>query len=50
MSTKYGSFKVVMKNEHNQDVTHTVNPLSQLEISNGWRLVLPKKKESYENF
>lgn len=44
MSGKYGSFKVSVKNENNENVTHTVNPLSQQEIGNGWQLVLPKRK------
>ena len=48
MSKKYGSFDVDI---YNQDETtdekfktYTVNPLTQHEISNGWRLVLPNRK------
>lgn len=44
MSRKYGSFDVTFKGEDGEMKTHTVSPLSQHDLSNGWRLVLPKKK------
>jgi hypothetical protein len=47
MSRKYGSFDVLIDyydEERKNTKTHTVSPLSQQELANGWRLVLPKKK------
>ena len=47
MSRKYGSFDVEIEYFDDGKIknqTHTVSPLSQQEIANGWRLVLPKKK------
>lgn len=44
MTRKYGSFDVEVMSENGKVTTHTVNPLSQQELSNGWRLVLPKKR------
>tara|TARA_Y100000590_G_scaffold80432_1_gene89314 strand:- start:4156 stop:4668 length:513 start_codon:yes stop_codon:yes gene_type:complete len=47
MSRKYGSFDVEIEycdEDMKKTKTYTVSPLSQQELSNGWRLVLPKKK------
>jgi len=48
MSKKYGSFNVEIDyySEYGKKntKTHTVSPLSQQELVNEWRLVLPKKK------
>ena len=47
MSRKYGSFDVQVDyydEGKKYTKTHTVSPLSQQELANGWRLVLPKKK------
>jgi hypothetical protein len=44
MTKKYGSFDVNIKCENGDVQTHTVNPLTQHEIANDWRLVLPRKK------
>lgn len=44
MSNKYGSFEVQIKCEDGEVQTHTVSPLSQQEIANGWRLALPSRK------
>lgn len=48
MSRKYGSFDVeincYIEEEGKTTQIHTVSPLSQQEIANGWRLVLPKKR------
>ena len=44
MSKKYGSFNVTIKCIDNEPQKHTVNPLSQQELGNGWRLVVPKKR------
>jgi hypothetical protein len=47
MSKKYGSFDVEIEyyNENKkQKKTHTVSPLSQQDLANGWRLALPKIK------
>ena len=41
---KYGSFVVNMKNENKEIEEIIVNPLNQHDLSNGWRLVLPNKK------
>lgn len=47
MSRKYGSFDVSVEYYENRkklSKIQTIHPLSQLELSNGWRQVLPKKK------
>ena len=47
MSRKYGSFDVEVDyydEGKKYTKTHVVSPLSQQELGNGWRLVLPKKK------
>ena len=47
MSRKYGSFDVEISyyNDGNRNTqTHTVSPLTQQELSNGWRLVVPRKR------
>jgi len=47
MSKKYGSFNVeiIYQNEYGKQHSkiETVSPLSQPEIADGWRLVLPKR-------
>lgn len=47
MSRKYGSFDVSVDyfdDGVKKTKKQTVSPLSQLELSNGWRQVLPKKR------
>ena len=47
MSRKYGSFDVSIdyyENRKKLSKIQTIHPLSQLELSKGWRQVLPKKK------
>ena len=47
MSRKYGSFDVEIayyNDGERSTQTHTVPPLNQQELSNGWRLVLPRKR------
>lgn len=48
MSRKYGSFDVSIdyyENRKKLSKIHTISSLSQLELSNGWRQVLPKKRK-----
>ena len=44
MSRKHGSFNVRVKQTDGTIKKHTVNSLSQHDISNGWRMILPNKK------
>ena len=47
MSRKYGSYDVEIayyNDGERSTQTHTVYPLTQQELSNGWRLVLPRKR------
>jgi hypothetical protein len=46
---KYGSFKVTVNTENGEKELY-VNPLSQNEISHGWRLVVPKVKTYLKEF
>ncbi len=40
---KHGQFKVTLKTLENKSYDYVINPLSQDELADGWRLVLPKR-------